>query len=48
MATLETTVNGLKLPNPFVIGSGPPHERKCYLQGARRRLGRGNLQNREP
>src|SRR6187455_1908208 len=24
MATLETTVNGLKLANPFVIGSGPP------------------------
>jgi dihydroorotate dehydrogenase subfamily 1 len=24
MATLSTTVNGLKLPNPFVIGSGPP------------------------
>ncbi len=24
MATLETTVNGLKFPNPFVIGSGPP------------------------
>ena len=24
MATLQTTVNGLKLPNPFVIGSGPP------------------------
>jgi dihydropyrimidine dehydrogenase (NADP+)/dihydropyrimidine dehydrogenase (NAD+) subunit PreA len=24
MATLKTTVNGLKLPNPFVIGSGPP------------------------
>ena len=24
MSTLETTVNGLKLPNPFVIGSGPP------------------------
>ncbi len=24
MATLETTVNSLKLPNPFVIGSGPP------------------------
>jgi len=22
--TLQTTVNGLKLPNPFVIGSGPP------------------------
>jgi hypothetical protein len=24
MGTLATTVNGLKLPNPFVIGSGPP------------------------
>ena len=24
MPTLETTVNGLTLPNPFVIGSGPP------------------------
>lgn len=24
MPTLETTVNGLKLPNPFIIGSGPP------------------------
>ncbi|NNM31244.1 MAG: NAD-dependent dihydropyrimidine dehydrogenase subunit PreA [Akkermansiaceae bacterium] len=24
MATLETTVDGLKLANPFVIGSGPP------------------------
>jgi dihydroorotate dehydrogenase subfamily 1 len=24
MATLQTIVNGLKLPNPFVIGSGPP------------------------
>jgi dihydropyrimidine dehydrogenase (NADP+)/dihydropyrimidine dehydrogenase (NAD+) subunit PreA len=24
MATLETTVDGLRLPNPFVIGSGPP------------------------
>jgi dihydroorotate dehydrogenase subfamily 1 len=24
MSTLKTTVNGLKLPNPFVIGSGPP------------------------
>ena len=24
MPTLETTVNGLQLPNPFVIGSGPP------------------------
>ncbi len=24
MSTLSTTVNGLKLPNPFIIGSGPP------------------------
>ena len=24
MATFKTTVDGLKLPNPFVIGSGPP------------------------
>jgi dihydropyrimidine dehydrogenase (NADP+)/dihydropyrimidine dehydrogenase (NAD+) subunit PreA len=24
MATLATIVNGLRLPNPFVIGSGPP------------------------
>ena len=24
MRTLATTVDGLKLPNPFVIGSGPP------------------------
>ncbi len=24
MADFSTTVNGLKLPNPFVIGSGPP------------------------
>src|SRR5438132_5080437 len=24
MASLEVTVNGLKFPNPFVIGSGPP------------------------
>jgi dihydroorotate dehydrogenase subfamily 1 len=24
MPTLETTVDGLKMPNPFVIGSGPP------------------------
>ncbi|MCG8450811.1 MAG: NAD-dependent dihydropyrimidine dehydrogenase subunit PreA [Pirellulales bacterium] len=24
MPTLETTVNGMKLPNPFVIASGPP------------------------
>ncbi|HXT10699.1 MAG TPA: NAD-dependent dihydropyrimidine dehydrogenase subunit PreA [Candidatus Angelobacter sp.] len=24
MATLATTIDGLKLPNPFVIGSGPP------------------------
>ena len=24
MPTLETTVNGLELPNPFIIASGPP------------------------
>ncbi len=24
MANLQTTINGLSLPNPFVIGSGPP------------------------
>ncbi len=24
MANLSTTVNGLRMPNPFVIGSGPP------------------------
>src|SRR5258705_10800746 len=24
MPTLATTVDGIKLPNPFVIGSGPP------------------------
>ena len=24
MPTLATTVNGINLPNPFVIGSGPP------------------------
>ncbi len=24
MPTLKTTVDGLELPNPFVIGSGPP------------------------
>jgi dihydropyrimidine dehydrogenase (NADP+)/dihydropyrimidine dehydrogenase (NAD+) subunit PreA len=24
MATLSTTVDGLRLPNPFIIGSGPP------------------------
>ncbi len=24
MPTLETTINGLKLPNPFIIASGPP------------------------
>ena len=24
MPTLATTVDGLRLPNPFIIGSGPP------------------------
>ena len=26
MPTLASTVDGLKLPNPFVIASGPPAE----------------------
>ena len=34
MATLETTVDGLKLPNPFVIGSGPPGTNKSVIQRA--------------
>ncbi|MDE1171613.1 MAG: NAD-dependent dihydropyrimidine dehydrogenase subunit PreA [Verrucomicrobium sp.] len=38
MATLATTVNGLKLPNPFIIGSGPPGTnlnviRKAFQEG---------------
>ena len=24
MADLSVTVNGMKFPNPFVLGSGPP------------------------
>jgi hypothetical protein len=26
MPTLATAVDGLKLPNPFVIASGPPEQ----------------------
>jgi dihydroorotate dehydrogenase subfamily 1 len=38
MATLNTIVDGLKLPNPFIIGSGPPGTnlnviRKAFQEG---------------
>ncbi|MEC9389886.1 MAG: NAD-dependent dihydropyrimidine dehydrogenase subunit PreA [Myxococcota bacterium] len=34
MPTLETTVNGLKFPNPFVIGSGPPSTNATIMNKA--------------
>lgn len=34
MPTLETTVDGLKLPNPFIIGSGPPGTNLSVIQRA--------------
>jgi dihydroorotate dehydrogenase subfamily 1 len=34
MPTLSTTVDGLKLPNPFVIGSGPPGTNLSVIQRA--------------
>jgi dihydroorotate dehydrogenase subfamily 1 len=34
MPTLTTTVDGLKLPNPFVIGSGPPGTNLSVIQRA--------------
>ena len=34
MSTLATTVDGLKLPNPFVIGSGPPGTNLNVIQRA--------------
>ncbi len=34
MPSLETTVDGLKLPNPFVIGSGPPGTNLSVIQRA--------------
>ena len=34
MPTLETTVNGLKFPNPFVIGSGPPSTNATIINKA--------------
>ena len=34
MPTLATTVDGLKLPNPFVIGSGPPGTNLNVIQRA--------------
>ena len=46
MPTLATIVDGLKLPNPFVIGSGPPGTNLSVINRAfhgRRRLGAGSL-----
>ena len=34
MATLATTVDGLKIPNPFIIGSGPPGTNLSVIQRA--------------
>ena len=34
MPTLATTIDGLKLPNPFVIGSGPPGTNLSVIQRA--------------
>lgn len=34
MPTLSTTVDGLRLPNPFVIGSGPPGTNLSVIQRA--------------
>ncbi len=34
MPTLATTVDGLRLPNPFVIGSGPPGTNQSVIQRA--------------
>jgi dihydroorotate dehydrogenase subfamily 1 len=34
MPTLSTTVDGLKLPNPFIIGSGPPGTNLSVIQRA--------------
>jgi dihydroorotate dehydrogenase subfamily 1 len=34
MPTLATTVDGLKLPNPFIIGSGPPGTNLSVIQRA--------------
>lgn len=40
MPTLATTVDGLKLPNPFIIGSGPPgDELECDFARLPGRLG---------
>ena len=37
MATLATTVNGLKIPNPFIIESGPPKTNLSVIQRAFRK-----------
>ncbi len=34
MPTLQTTVDGLNMPNPFVIGSGPPGTNKSVIMRA--------------
>ena len=36
MATLASTVNGLRFPNPFLIGSGPPGTNRKVIQRAYR------------
>ena len=49
MPTLATTVDGLKLPNPFIIGSGPPGTNlNVIAQGLQGRLGRGHRQDGQP
>ncbi len=34
MPTLATVVDGLRLPNPFIIGSGPPGTNLSVIQRA--------------
>ena len=49
MPTLATTVDGLKLPNPFVIGSGSARdESERHHARVPRRLGRSYCENRQP
>jgi len=38
MPTLATTVDGLRLPNPFVIASGPPGTNLNCFRPAERHL----------
>ena len=39
MTTLATTVDGLKLPNPFIIGSGPPGTNANVISKPSRKAG---------